>query len=153
MIHSGEPEGPTGTGPDGPTQAAPLLVSILTKDGLDAGPTAQTVLLHWSSRRAQGVCAQPLGAWVVTPTLVFGDAAVPVSPPGLRCAFRSLPAFLVGLARSRLVTCGQGACRQHLSEIQVRMFPGVWTNAPWEVGRECCLASCWGTCKLILGVL
>lgn len=55
-------------------QATPLLVSVLTKDGLDAGPTAPGLCSSTGHRPgAQDVSgAQPLGAWVVTLTLVFG---------------------------------------------------------------------------------
>lgn len=125
-------------------QATPLLVSILTRDGLDAGPTAPGLCCppgHPAGARDVSVPSLWGPGWRLS-HWYLGDAADPVSPPGLRCTFRSLPAFLVGLVRSRLVTCGQGVCRQHWSEIQVRMFPRVWTNDPWEVWRECCLASC-----------
>nr|KAF6297584.1 hypothetical protein mPipKuh1_009671 [Pipistrellus kuhlii] len=126
------PRGPAGTG----------LVSKLTEDGMDAGPTAPGLCCSRHPRRGSmsvpslgGLGGDPhVGVWVMQLS--------PLSPPGLRCAFRSLPAFLVGLVRSRLGTCGQGVCRQHWSEVQVRMFPRLWTSASWEVGRECCLASC-----------
>lgn len=55
-------------------QATPLLVSILTKDGLDAGPLPQDcaapLVIPPGAQDVSG--AQPLGAWVVTLTLVFG---------------------------------------------------------------------------------
>lgn len=59
VIHAGEPKAPAETGPDGTTQAAPSLVSILTKEALDAGPLPRTVLPHWSSPLGLRACAMP----------------------------------------------------------------------------------------------
>lgn len=44
-----------------------------------------------------------------------------VSPPGLRCAFKGLPALVVGLVRDRLVTCGMWpGCLQTGTDLKSR---------------------------------